>query len=202
MKTNTCFLGTRTANTQVFNDNFTMSDPLSIGASILAIIGAAARITSLVNGIADAPQSAQRAVNDVRSFQVILLALNKFLVHRRGNPEDTALGFVEARLYVDDLAYFLQESLEIMSGLKAALEEICDVNKEGDKVEVKMNGLGRGKWIMQEKDILARVQSLESHKASLNTILTLLTWYVGHLTFFFNAQSWVYICRDTHLYAQ
>ena len=112
----------------------------------------------------------------MRSFRVVIAALRRFLVHRIQNPTDIVE--LEEHVYVDDLVYFLQEGMRITEALETLLQGICSAARKGESFEVTIDVLGRAKWVMQEKDILAHIQSLESHKTSLNTIVTLLTWYV------------------------
>ncbi|KAI5799341.1 hypothetical protein DFH27DRAFT_501419, partial [Peziza echinospora] len=149
-----------------------MADPLSIGASILAIIGAVTKITKLVSDIVDVPQSIERVVSDVRSFRMVILALRRFLIHRIQHPAEMVE--LEEHVYVDDLVYILQEGMKITAALEMLVQGICSAVRNGDSFEVTINALGRAKWAMQEKEILAHVRSLESHKMSLNTVVTLL----------------------------
>ena len=107
---------------------------------------------------------------------MVIVALRTFLVDRQRHPDDIVE--IEEHIYIHDLVYFLQQSLQIISALEIELESICVVEEEGTPPTFDMKRFGRQKWVAKEKDISSILQSLESQKTSFSTIVTLLTRYL------------------------
>lgn len=141
-----------------------MSDPLSIAVGVVSILTAAAQISSLLINFmrqsSSAPRQAAIVLTEVTETSGVLSNLQSFLLGTEiANQSQTCL------LQVDHV-------LAIVTGCVATFSEL-----EETLGRVKMEGmdiLDRIKWARKESGIMAIVQRLQTHKASLSLMLNIL----------------------------
>lgn len=145
---------------------FTM-DPLSVSASIIGIIGAAAKISSVlvtfVKKTRNAPDSAQELISEVNSLTATLTHLQTYLLNAAGTAKSRA-----SLILVDQVLVTLSECVMTFSKLEALL------GSSQDDAEWKI--LNRVKWALEESSISNIFRRLQNNKTSLTLMLTVLQW--------------------------
>ncbi|KAL8709060.1 MAG: hypothetical protein Q9225_007504 [Loekoesia sp. 1 TL-2023] len=141
-------------------------DPISVSASVLGLLGAAAKVTEVltnyVHGVKDAPRLARRVITEVEDLKLCLQRLQEFVVSDRSASRSR-----KAMIMVDQLCVVLTSCVMTFSELEYALE--------GLKPRNSMPLGNRLRWIAKEQTISRLLQRLQSSKLSLNLILTTLT---------------------------
>ena len=144
-------------------------DPLSVAASVIGVLSAAAKISSLlvtfVHNANAAPESAKSALREVRETDVCLRQLQCFLVGSMAVSNSRT-----SQVTVEQVLVILTECVSIFS----TLEELVD----GSRLSTSFGIIDRLKWVHGEKKITPIISRLRSSKVSLNLILTILTWSV------------------------
>lgn len=144
-------------------------DPISVSASILGLLGAAAKVsevlTNFVGSVKDAPRLAQRVVTEVEDLTVCLQRLHEFVASQ--NPSRRSR---RALIMVDQLRVVLSHCVITFSELERAVE--------GLKPRASVSIGNRLRWVAKESIISKLLQRLQFSKSSLNLILTTLTWLV------------------------
>lgn len=144
-------------------------DPISVSASILGLLGAAANVTAVLTnfarGVKDAPRLARRVITEVEDLKLCLQRLQEFVVSDRSTSRSR-----KAMIMVDQLCVVLTSCVMTFSELEDALE--------GLKPRNSMLLGNRLRWIAKEQTISRLLQRLQSSKLSLNLVLTTLTWSV------------------------
>lgn len=119
-------------------------------------------IQQLVSGSASAPSVAQAVQSEIHDFVVVLSQLQPLIL-------GTAFANISRASMID-----VDQVLVTLTGCVCTFSEL----------EKEVNGLGlatgirnRLKWALAESTISQLVQRLQNHKASLNLMLTILTWY-------------------------
>ena len=142
-------------------------DPLSVSASIIGILGAAANVSSVlvtfVQRTKAAPKLAQSVLREVNSLSAVLEALQAFLL---GNAAVTKSG--ASLVLIEQVLVVLAECVTIFS----ELEDVLGTAKENNDLGV----LERIKWAMKDSKIVAIETRLEKNKSSLTLMLTILQW--------------------------
>ncbi|KAL8732778.1 MAG: hypothetical protein Q9166_002560 [cf. Caloplaca sp. 2 TL-2023] len=140
-------------------------DPISVSASILGLLGAAAKIseilTQFVKGVKDAPKLAQRTLTEVEDLNLCFQQLQRFV-----NSEAFRKRSRTAMVMVDQLVVILTHAVMTFSELEDAVE--------GLKPRTSIIS-GRFRWIAKEHTISLLLQRLHASKTSLNLLLTTLT---------------------------
>ncbi|KAL8871349.1 MAG: hypothetical protein Q9174_002796 [Haloplaca sp. 1 TL-2023] len=141
-------------------------DPISVSASILGLLGAAAKIsevlTGFVKGVKDAPGLAQRVFTEVEDLTLCFHGLQEFV-----NSEKSTTRSRQAMITIDRLLIMLTHCVLTFSELEAVL----------DCVKPRRNsifGNSRLRWVAKEHIISQLLQRLQCSKASLNLMLTTL----------------------------
>ena len=142
-------------------------DPLSVSASLVGLITAAAQVTKLLTGLVqdakEAPDSCRSILREVSGISICLQQLQGFLIGAQEAPRShTSLILVEQALVI------LADCVLTFSDLEQSLESL--------KIENSMGVLDRLKWVRKEPLINRLFSKLQASKASLNLILTTLTW--------------------------
>ena len=142
-------------------------DPLSASASLVGLLTAAAQVTklltSLIQDAKEAPDSCRSVLREVTGISICLHQLQGFLIGAQEAPRSrTSLILVEQALVV------LSDCVLTFSDLEQNLESL--------KTENPMGVLDRLKWLNKEPLINKLISRLQASKASLNLILTTLTW--------------------------
>lgn len=153
-------------------------DPLSITASILGLLGAAQKVSSLlvtlINHVKEAPRQAEKVLLEVNDISACLAQLQNFLSESMTTPESQA-----KLLMVDQIIVTLTTCVMTFS----ELEEIATNLQANRPLRLST----KVRWAMKEQKISRLLLRLQSSKASLNLMLTILTWWATsrcHVTFF------------------
>ncbi|KAL8681125.1 MAG: hypothetical protein Q9186_002718 [Xanthomendoza sp. 1 TL-2023] len=141
-------------------------DPISVSASILGLLGAAAKIsevlTSFVKGVKDAPGLAQRTLTEVEDLKLCFHQLQDF-VNQDGSRTRTRTSMI----MVHQLVVILTHSIITFSELETAVE--------GLKPRSSFIMNSRFRWMAKEHTITLLLQRLQASKISLNLFMTTLT---------------------------
>lgn len=146
----------------------TTMDPLSVSASIIGILGAAAKVSSVlitfVKNTKAAPKLAQTVLADVNGLSTVLSHLQTYLL---GNASPTRSR--ASLILVEQVLVTLAECVTTFSELEDAL----GTSKHG----AEMDALNRMKWATKESKVADIQQRLQSNKSSLTLMLTILQWF-------------------------
>lgn len=141
-------------------------DPISVSASILGLLGAAAKVsellTGLVHGVKDAPRLARRVIAEVEDLKLCLQRMQELVLSGTSNLRSR-----KALITVDQFCIILTHTVMTFSELEDALD--------GLRARNSMLFGSRLKWIAKEPTISRLLQRLQSSKLSLNLILTTLS---------------------------
>ena len=147
-------------------------DPLSVSASIIGVLGAAAKVSSVlttfVQSVRGAPKLAQNVLSDVNGVSAVLTQLQLFLLGKT-IPSKSGASLV----LVEQVIVALQESVKVFSELEDALGTSA---RDGD-----MSLLDRVKWTMKESKIADIQERLQRSKSTLFEMLTVLQWFAALL---------------------
>ncbi|KAI9713740.1 MAG: hypothetical protein M1812_006578 [Candelaria pacifica] len=140
-------------------------DPLSIAAGVVGLITAATQVSKLLTTITKltkaAPKLAQITLTEVNDIKAILTHLQAFLLGTATASRDRA-----SLILVEQVIVTLTGCVTTFSELDEILN---DLTTDGA-----MSSLDRVKWAMKESSIAAIVQRLQTHKASITLMLTIL----------------------------
>ena len=147
-----------------------MADPLSIAAGCIGISTAAAQISSMLikvtKDVKNAPEQARLMLAEVSDVSGILSQLQSFLLR---SSAVTSLG-VES-LQVEQVVTIVSGCVVTFSELQHTLDNL---NSED------MTIIDRLKWSRKETLMVSLIKRLQTHKASLSLMLTILNWYTLH----------------------
>ena len=142
-----------------------MADPLSIAASVVGLLAAAGKICSVLSGfvssVIDAPQSARDALAAASELRLVLEMVQGLLDVMSGLPSNRKM-----LVRLDHIAVTFANCVLTLSELESLL---C----------LKDDLLHRLKWVRTEKKVLRLLPRLESQKASMSLMVSVLIWY-GH----------------------
>ncbi|KAL8932104.1 MAG: hypothetical protein Q9211_006529 [Gyalolechia sp. 1 TL-2023] len=145
-------------------------DPISVSASILGLLGAAAKVTealtSFVLGVKDAPRLARSVIAEVQDLKICLQRLQELILSETSNARPR-----KAMIMVDQLCVVLTHTVVTFSELENALG--------GLKPRNSLLFGNRLKWIAKEPTISKLLLRLQSSKLSLSLVLTTLSWSVS-----------------------
>ena len=140
-----------------------MADPLSIAISVAGLLATAGKICSVlshfIGAATDAPQSAQAALNAVEEVR-FALDMVKGLIDTITNLPSTRRMLVR----LDHIAITFSNCVLTLSELESL-------------VSFKDGIMHRLRWAWGEKKIMRLLPRLESQKASLSLMVTVLLWY-------------------------
>lgn len=143
-------------------------DPLSVSASIIGILGASAKVSSVlvafVQSTKAAPKLAQTVLSEVNGLSAILTQLQTYLLGTASLSKSRA-----SLILVEQVIVTLTECVTTFSELENALGT--------SRNDVDMGTLDRIRWAMKESKISDIQGRLQSNKASLTLMLTILQWY-------------------------
>ena len=142
-------------------------DPLSVSASIIGLLGAAAKVSSVlltfVKKTRNAPDSAQELISEVNSVTAVLTHLQKYLLNSAGTARSRA-----SLILVDQVVVTLSECVITFS----KLEELLGTSRDDNEWKI----LDRMKWALEESSTSSILRRLERNKTSLTLMLTVLQW--------------------------
>jgi hypothetical protein len=145
-----------------------MSDPLSITASVVGILGVAAKISLILYDFAERVKDALPVANalliEVRGIRLALGHLEELL---HGSNEINYEG--GSLVLIDHLRLVLTDCVCTFSSLESIVDGLPDI--------VDISGLqlmSRAKWVLKEKRLRLLLQRLERQKSSLSLMLHIL----------------------------
>ena len=142
-------------------------DPISITASIVGILGAAAKLCALLSAVVSnvngAPRAAERVLVEVFDITTCLAQLQEYLlVPRAGSRSRKGL------IMVEQVQVTLANTVIAFSELERLVDSM--------KLNQPMGISSKVKFALKESSINKILHRLQSSKATLNLILTTLTW--------------------------
>ncbi|KAI4257624.1 MAG: hypothetical protein L6R42_005545 [Xanthoria sp. 1 TBL-2021] len=141
-------------------------DPISVSASILGLLGAAAKIsevlTHFIKGVKDAPNLALRTLTEVEDLKICFRQLQHFI-----NADEARRRSHATMVTVDQFVVVLTHAVMTFSELEVAVEGLRP------RTASMING--RFKWITKENTISQLLLRLQASKTSLSLLLTTLT---------------------------
>ena len=142
-------------------------DPISAAASIVGLVGAAAKISEtlfkFVTSVKEAPKLASNVLQEVSDTSACLSQLQNYLMGTRATSRSR-----DNLLVIEQIIVALSNCVLIFS----ELEEIVESLKPSEPMQ-----LGRlGQWVLKEAAIRDLFTRLQHSKASLNLMMTTLTW--------------------------
>lgn len=142
-------------------------DPLSVTASIVGLIAAASKITSLLfeitNNLNDAPSLMRHVMNEVQCINSAICSLQAFLwreAHGSKPPEG------EAMILIDHLVITLTGCVCTFSELEVEINALKSMDGE--------RYIDRVKWAIKQPTVSQLLQRLQNHKSSLVLMLNIL----------------------------
>ena len=142
-------------------------DPLSAAASVIGLLGAAAKVSEVllrfIGNVKGAPKLAQSVLMEVSDVSACLSQLQRYLHGALATSSSH-----EELLMVEQLVVTLSNCVLIFS----ELEEIVDSLKPAER----MQPWRLAQWLLKEQAITALMIRLQQSKLSLNLMLTTLTW--------------------------
>jgi len=143
-----------------------MADPLSIAASIAGLAAAAGKIYSVlsafVSDVADAPNSAQRALHVVDGVAVTLSMVQSLIGDISSLPSHR-----KAMIRLDHIIVTLSNCVLTLSELEAVVCKLDDVRSSYRQ---------RLRWVQNQQKVDGLLQHLEAQKTSLMLMVTVLQW--------------------------
>lgn len=149
-------------------------DPLSVAASVVGLLAAGGKLTSMLSAVVtkcqDSPSAARIIVSEVADISAALGQLQDFL-SRPGlyRPKRGSLNML------DQLPTMLTGCVMTYSDVAYILE--------GLNISEDMGTFDRLRWKMQENQLNMLVQRLQHHKSSLTLMLTITQWYGPYVIF-------------------
>ena len=142
-------------------------DPISAAASIITLIGAAAKISEtlfkFVTSVKGAPKLASNVLQEVSETSACLSQLQSYLMGTRATSRSR-----ESLLIVEKIVVALSNCVLIFS----ELEEIVDSLKPSNPIQFWRTS----QWALKETAIKDLFVRLHNSKTSLNLMMTTLTW--------------------------
>ena len=144
-------------------------DPISVAASIVGLLTAAAKVSSIlksvITSVKAAPKLARNVLAEVTDISVCLDQLQSFL-----ERAETEIESQEYLILVNQVVVLLSDCVLLFSELERTLDPL--------KLEEPWQAHRAVKWMRREKDITAILIRLQASKASLSLIMTTLNWQV------------------------
>jgi hypothetical protein len=139
-------------------------DPLSIIASITAILSAATNVANVLGEVKNAPQSISVISTEINHIKIVFTALHRFLARsQRLAPERASL------IQIDDVVVIFTQTVLVFSELETLV---------GAASQARLSGWQRLNWTWQQSAALRLVNQLQRHKTSLMLILQIIQWFV------------------------
>ena len=142
-------------------------DPMSVAASIISLLGAAARVSEVllkfIGNVKGAPKLAQNVLIEVSDVSACLNQLQRYLqsaLHTSSSQEQL--------LMVEQLVVTLSNCVLIFSELEEKVDSL--------KPTEPMQPWKLAQWLFKEQAISALMVRMQQSKLSLSLMLTTLTW--------------------------
>jgi hypothetical protein len=154
---------------QPFTAALPKMDPLSVMASVVGLLTAAAKVSSILSAIKlsvkDAPQLVNHVLSEVKEVEISLSAIHKFLQGVASAPRQRI-----ALIQLDQLIATLTEAVLTFSELEALVTPLA--------MQSKVPTMERVKWALKEETVSSVMQRLQRHKSSLSLMLNIVQWLV------------------------
>lgn len=151
-------------------------DPLSVTASVVGLLAAGSKVTSLlftvITKCKDSPALAPSIVWEVADISAALGHLQGFLLGRTNAAAERG-----NLILLEQLVVTLTGCVTTYSDLQFTLTSL--------NIHEDMGTFDRIKWMRQEDKLNTLVQRLQSHKSSLTLMLTIMQWYRPSRPFYF-----------------
>ena len=142
-------------------------DPISAAASVVGLLGAAAKVSEvLIKFIRNVKQAPKLARNVLMEVSDISACLNQLQLYLQGALSTSTSH--EQLLMVEQLVVALSNCVLIFS----ELEEMVDSLKPAEP----MQAWRLAQWLLKEQAISALMVRMQQSKLSLSLMLTTLTW--------------------------
>jgi len=138
---------------------------LAIGTAVVGLSHTAIKITGFLSSMKDATSVVRSLLAEVRSMTVIFRHLDTFVADSQNRPRANT-----ADILVDDLVLILTGCLCCFSELEALLQGCSTDEPNGPP----LNLWDRARWAAKEPDLTRLLANLQSHKTSINLLITLL----------------------------
>ena len=144
-----------------------MADPLSVAASVVGLLTAAAQISQTLYNVTKRMKRAPKEIKDARTevddIRNVLSQLQLFVMGAaKASSSRTSL------ILVEQVVATLAATVTTFSALDVFVETLdSDEN---------LGLMDRVRWLMKEKDLKELISKLQLHKSSMSLMLTILTW--------------------------
>jgi hypothetical protein len=138
-------------------------DGISVAASIIGLLQAAAAVGKIVSAMSTAPSIATTVHVEAKSIAAILYQLQPFLLEEVEISEERG-----RMIYADQL---LTPIAGCIYGFSEREKQLKGLEEEGTQ-----KLMTRAKWALKEKALRNTLRNLQSHKVSLNLALTIIVW--------------------------
>ena len=141
-------------------------DPLSVAASIVGLLGAAAKVSSTLNNLIQsaktAPKTAQRLLTEVIDVSACLSQVQALLLGIKEIPRSH-----QSLVMVEDIVIVLSNCVMTFSELEEAVDSL--------KPDLPIPAGRLVKWTLKEQSIGALLLRLQSSKTSLSLMISTFT---------------------------
>lgn len=137
-------------------------DPLSVTASIVGLLGATAKVSSLVKAVKSAPSLMLDVLSEVSDIRMSLYQLQTLF------GSETTFGSRASLLMVEDIIVVFTKAVMTFSELENVMEQF----EKDESLRV----ISRMKLALKEPIISKLLLRLQSSRASLSLMLSTLTW--------------------------
>ena len=144
-------------------------DGISVAASILGLIGAAAKVTqylnALVTSVKTGPKLAQSVLLEVSDVSICLSQLQRLFLGMERRSKSR-----ESLIMIEQLVVVLSNCVSIFSELEEILESLDLVNGTPlSKIKI-------ASWLRRQQSISTLLIRLQASKQSLTLVVTTLNW--------------------------
>ena len=149
-----------------------MGDPLSVAASIVGILAAAAKVVEIVqpfiSNTKDAPKVADTVYTQVNQVRIILGSLETFLQDLSA-PSSVRASFIQ----VECIVVFFTDGVLIFSELESLLSPLKLLNEDNSSpLQLRQ----RISWGLKQSAISALMNRVRNFSASLSVMLNIFQW--------------------------
>lgn len=138
-------------------------EPLSVVASVTGILTAAAKISSVLTQIHDAPTTISALLTEVDHIKIVFTAFQNFL-----DRNAKVSGARAALIQLDDIIVILTQTVLVFSELQTLVAPLSS--------QKRLSGWQRLNWPRNEAAAMRLVNQLQRHKTSLTLLLQIIRW--------------------------
>jgi len=153
-------------NRRDINDLQPEMDGISAAASVVGLLQGAEKAINFISTAAEASSTVREVLAEASALQVIFYHLQDLILDfGDGSREDR-----KSMIYVDHLVAVLTGCVCAFNDLENVLGSLS--------VPSGIDLWSRAKWSFYDKDLGRILNNLQRHKSSLNTMMTIMTWFV------------------------